>query len=136
MKSSAKDSGSNCVVDVGQLAVLDERLGVGQRDLEDVRQRATGELRGEGRREPVVLLGSTLMSGLAGLELVDARVQRVDGLRLGAGLQARHREGDLAVGLAAPSGSSSVLHAASRPSESTPAMASAVVREDLIVTPS
>ena len=51
--------------DVGELALLDERLAVGERDREDVRQRAAGERRGERRAGPVVLVGDESMSGLA-----------------------------------------------------------------------
>src|SRR5665647_564024 len=84
-------------VDVGQLAVLDERLGVGERDLVDVGQRSTGELGGEGRRAPLVLDGLDGDVRVHLLELGDALVERVEGGLLGARDEADHAQRDLLV---------------------------------------
>jgi hypothetical protein len=88
--------------DVGDLLTLDEGATVGERDREDVGQRAAGELGGERRAGPGELLGRHLDVRVRLLELQDALLERADRLRLQAGVDGDldgHRPGGLGGGL-------------------------------------
>lgn len=89
------------LVEVGDLLVLDQGLRIGERDLEDLRQRASGELGGERGRLPFVFLRLDVDAGVGVLELLDLGVEGVDGGLLRAGQQRDDTQRDGACRLAA-----------------------------------
>ncbi len=87
--------------DVRQLARLEQRLGVGERHVEHVRQRAAGELRGERRTRPLVFLGLDHDVGVRLLERLHPGVERRECGLVAAGDQAGYGDVHLAVAGAA-----------------------------------
>ena len=83
--------------DVHELTVLEQRLGVGERNREHVGQAAARELHGEGRALPLVLDADDVDVGVLVLEL---RLLRGEGL-VGGGVGAGREGGDAKFGLAA-----------------------------------
>ena len=84
--------GADARVDVDDLVLGDQALAVGERDVEDGRQRAAGELSCERRGGPVVLIRHNGDPRVLGFELGDLQVQGV-GCFLGRA-RAEHADGD------------------------------------------
>ena len=90
--------GADARVNVDELALLDQALAVRERDRVDVRERARGECRREGRGRPVVLLPVDRDPRVLGLELAHLEIERVEGILRAAWPKAGNRDGHRLVG--------------------------------------